>query len=227
LSLKTVGTRVITTIRFKKANPIKWEEFQEHLKSLEIEQFGQGEAATADGRKLPALAALHKDGQILYIPESQEVMSLGQELEPSLRLFREVLRIITEIVGSQEKLKGKVAWYELQFQAEVEPDLATPMEIMTYITPPGLYDPFEKVLQVGKLTMFQYRFVFTPSEFEGTIRQTVPWYDVQFFPEIENPDRFIVHVICRDTISETAIKRCEILTQDTLRFIEEKEREAA
>ncbi len=224
LTLKTISTKATSSIHFKKSYPIKWEEFQEHLKSLEITQFGQGEGLTPEGTKVPLLAAMHKDGQVIYIPQTKEVMVIGEHLEPSLNLYKEVLSMIAEIFGSTERLKGNTNFYEIQFQAQVEPDGASPLEIMNLITPPGLFQPFEDVLGV-QVGMFQYRFYYTPSKVEETIKQTVPWYDAQFFPEIENPDRFIIQLVCRDISGEVTIKRTKSLYERAIDFLTEKEKE--
>jgi len=140
-------------------------------------------------------------------------------------LFSEVLAVISEMIGSQERLKANVNFYEIEVKAEIEPE-ASPLDIMHLITPPGLFASFEDSLKVGKLSMFVYRFFYTPAKVEEAIRRTVPWYDVQFFPEIDNPDRFILDIVCRDISSEIAIRRAKELYEAALRYLADREREA-
>ncbi len=133
--------------------------------------------------------------------------------------------MVSELFGTPERLRTNVSFYEIQIKAEVEPESATPMEIMNYITPRGLFEPFEQLLGVDKVGMFQYRFYYTPSPVEDSITKTVPWYDLQFFPEIENPDRFFIGLVSRDSTPEFAIGRAKALYETAFRFIGKKEQE--
>ena len=225
MPLKIISSNVIATVQFKKANPIKWEEFQEHLKSIEITQFGEGEARTDEGARSVALAAVHKDGQIVYTPDTRQILINGTALEPTLRLFAEVLRMVTEIFGSSERMKANANFYEVQVKGEVETDAATPLEIMNHITPPGLFQPFESVMNVGPLGLFSYRFYYTPVKVDEPIRKVVPWYDLQFFPGVMNPDRFIIHIVSRDVSAETSMNTARNLDERLRQYLAEKERE--
>jgi hypothetical protein len=212
-------------VGFKKANPLKWEEFQEHLRSLDITQFGQGEGTSAEGVKSIALGAVHKDGQIFYTPMLREVVVMGGNLEPTFKLYTETLEIIREMYGSSERLKSNVNYYEFQVKAEKEPDSASPLDMMRHITPPGLFRPFEEVLKIGQLGMYTYRFFYTSTPVTESIVKTVPWYDVQFFPGIPNPDRFAIWIICRDISPEVGMGHCRDLDKKVIAYLEEKERE--
>jgi hypothetical protein len=223
--LKQVATEVAALIQFRKANPLKWDDLQEHLKSLEISQFGAGEGTTAEGGRVPALGAIHKDGQIAYVPTQRQLTVRGLRVEGTLNLFGEVSNIVGEMIGPIERLKAGVEFFEVEVKAEVEPDRVSPLDIMHNLTPSGIFAPFEEVLDGWKLSMFLYRFFYTPTKVENTIRRTVPWYDLQFYPEIENPDRFIVDIVSRDNRAELVIRHAKTLFTKALEFLEQKERE--
>ncbi len=225
MALKTIQTENKILFKFKKARPVNWNEFQEHLKSLGVNQFGSGEATTKQGGRRQAVGGMHRDGQILYIPDLNSIQVVGPVFEPFVKLSKEIGAILAEIYRSPERLKANISYYEIEIKEEVEPENALPLEIMEHLTPQGLFNPFETALELGKLHMFSYRFFYTPSQVDESIRKTVPWYDLQFYPEIENPDRFILAIVCRDYDQQIIYDRARSLLNAVHKFIEKIARE--
>lgn len=225
MPLKLHRSEIVALFKFRKGNPVNWPEFQTHLRSLDIEKFGQGIAETDSGARQQVLAASHANGQILYIPDGRRISIRGTELESIVSLAKEVRAILADMFRSPERLKSNLISYEVEVKQELEPQDATPFEIMEHVTPPGLFAPFEKALKIEKLNLFVFRPYYTSASVIGSIRETVPWYDLQFFPEIENPDRFWLNIVSRDNDQDVVIQRARALHAAAMRFLEEKEKE--
>ncbi len=225
MSLKLHRSEIYALFKFRKGNPVNWPDFQTHLRSLDIEKFGLGTAEVDSGAPQQVLAAVHKSGQILYMPDGRRILITGAELEPIISLAKEVRAILADMFRSPERLKSNLIFYEVQVKQELEPQDATPLEIMEQVTPPGMFTRFEKALKIDKLNLFVFRPYYTSASVEGPIRETVPWYDFQFFPEIENPDRFLLDIISRDIDQEVVVQRARDLHAVIIKFLEEKEKE--
>lgn len=206
--LSIVNTSVSCIFKFKKGNPVRWELFTEHLKSLDIKQFGGGEAVDAAGAKSNVLIAVHPDAQILYLPEKSIIEIRGDKIQEVCSLSEEVYAILSDLFKSNERLKNNLVFVEKRVLQELEPEFASPFEILHLITPKGLFSPFEDIFDGNRLDLFTYRFYYSPGKIDKSIKTLFPWYDLQLYPQITNPDRFVCDIVCRDTEYLTTKTRC-------------------
>ncbi|MEW5936701.1 MAG: hypothetical protein AB1665_02645 [Candidatus Thermoplasmatota archaeon] len=221
--LQVITTNISCNFTFKKGNPIKWDTFIKHLKSLNIKHMVGGEAVDDSGSKYQALAAILKNGQVAYIPDRSIIDIKSNNLDDLMEIATEVYAIFTDIFKTEKRLKDNLKLIELHLIQEVEPEFAAPLEILHLITPNELFNPFKQIFDGKNLDMFTYRFYYTPSKIDNNIKTIIPWYDVQVFPQITNPDRFIFDIVCRDNEFTTSKTRCIELKDKLFEFIEDWE----
>ena len=211
-------------IAFQRADPVRFEDLRVVFDEAGFGKTRTGIAVSEKGKESIVYGAAKEGLEWTYLPEAPHIALMGNSPELVVEGFMGTRPKIEELFESRDKWSRYFDFYETNMVHELELEGKSPLELMAALTPERLYEPFDEVAGGGKPVMFVYRFAKFGKEVKPSIRKSVPWFDLSFWPTIENSDRLTAQLVCRTHNAEELRKTTMMLETRLYEFLEKRVR---
>jgi hypothetical protein len=222
--IKAGGSAIVA---FQRADPVRFEDLRVVFAEGGFGKTKTGVAVSEKGKESIVYGAYGagKEGlEWTYLPEAPHIALMGDNPELVMEEFMKTRPMIEGLFEPHEKWSRYFDFYETNMIHELELETKSPLELMADLTPEKMYEPFEEVAGGGKPVMFLYRFAKFGKEIKPSIRKSVPWYDLSFWPTIENSDRLTAQLVCRTHNADDLRKTTLMLQKRLYEFLDKRDR---